>query len=60
MSTESMLLSGFQDFLSARMFQRNVLIISARGCFERFGFLAQDTPCVERTELLLGKYDENC
>ncbi len=58
MSLNNLLLSGFQDFLPERMLQRNALIATARTCFERFGFLAQDTPCVERAELLLGKYGE--
>ncbi|MDP2696139.1 MAG: histidine--tRNA ligase [bacterium] len=58
MSSDNLLLGGFQDFLPARMLPRNALIASARGCFEKFGFLAQDTPCVERAELLLGKYGE--
>ncbi len=58
MSSDNLLLSGFQDFLPERMLPRNALIASARSCFEKFGFLAQDSPCVERAELLLGKYGE--
>jgi len=58
MSTDNLLLSGFQDFLPVRMLQRNALVAIVRGCFERFGFLPQDTPCIERAELLLGKYGE--
>lgn len=59
MSSDNLLLSGFQDFLSERMLQRNALIATARSCFEQFGFLVQDTPCLERAELLLGKYGES-
>jgi histidyl-tRNA synthetase len=58
MSPENLLLSGFQDFLPGRMLPRNAIIAAARTGFERFGFLAQDTPCVERAELLLGKYGD--
>ncbi len=58
MASDNLLLSGFQDFLPARMLPRNALIATVRSCFERFGFLAQDTPCLERAELLLGKYGE--
>ena len=58
MSSDNLLLGGFQDFLPERMLPRNALIATARSCFERFGFLAQDTPCVERAELLLGRYGE--
>ena len=58
MSSDNLLLSGFQDFLPERMLQRNALIATTRSCFEQFGFLAQDTPCLERAELLLGKYGE--
>ena len=59
MGSENLLLSCFQDFLPERMLQRNALISVARICFESFGFLAQDTPCIERSELLMGKYGEN-
>ncbi len=58
MNLKNSLLSGFQDFLPRRMLQRNVLIATTRDCFEKFGFLPQDTPCLEYTELLMGKYGE--
>ena len=58
MSTHN-LLSGFQDFLPESMLARNNLVSVVRGCYEKFGFLPQDTPCLERTELLTGKYGDN-
>jgi histidyl-tRNA synthetase len=58
MKPDNLLLGGFQDFLPERMLQRNAMVEIVRTCFERFGFLAQDTPCLEYTEFLMGKYGE--
>lgn len=59
MNAKNLLLSGFQDFLPERMLPRDALVSMTRACFEKFGFLIQDTPCLERSELLLGKYGDN-
>lgn len=53
------LLSGFQDFLSENMRSRSAVIGIVKQCYEKFGFLPQETPCLEYADLLLGKYGEN-
>lgn len=53
------LLSGFQDFLPSSMLARNELIEKIKKVYERFGFLPQETPCLEYASLLLDKYGDN-
>lgn len=59
MSPKKRLLSGFQDFLPSSMMARNAVIETVKRVYERFGFLPQETPCLEYADLLLGKYGEN-
>lgn len=59
MSKNAKLLSGFQDFLPSSMLARNVVIEKVKKVYERFGFLPQETPCLEYASLLLGKYGDN-
>lgn len=59
MSKNGKLLSGFQDFLPSSMLARNVVIEKVKKIYERFGFLPQETPCLEYASLLLGKYGDN-
>ena len=59
MSKNGKLLSGFQDFLPSSMLARNAVIEKVKKVYERFGFLPQETPCLEYASLLLGKYGDN-
>lgn len=59
MSKNGKLLSGFQDFLLSSMLARNAVIEKIKKVYERFGFLPQETPCLEYASLLLGKYGDN-
>ncbi|MBD3208566.1 MAG: histidine--tRNA ligase [Candidatus Nealsonbacteria bacterium] len=53
------ILKGFQDFLPKKMILKNYFISKIRDVYERFGFLPQDTPCLEYADLLLGKYGKD-
>ncbi len=55
---EKRVLKGFQDFLPEKMVLKNYFIGKIRAVYEKFGFLPQDTPCLEYADLLLGKYGE--
>lgn len=49
-------LKGFRDYLPADMLPRAELIGGIKAVFESFGFAPLDTPALEYSELLLGKY----
>ncbi len=55
---EAQVLKGFRDYLPADMLARQALIGRIRRVFERFGFAPIETPALEYSELLLGKYGE--
>ncbi|MFN8673520.1 MAG: histidine--tRNA ligase [Candidatus Sericytochromatia bacterium] len=48
-------LKGFRDFLPDLMLNKKKMIGIIERTFESFGFAPIDTPCVEYTEILLGK-----
>ncbi len=52
---EPRILKGFRDFLPETMIGKKDLIEKLELLFKRFGFLPIDTPCLEYTEILLGK-----
>jgi len=52
---EPKILKGFRDFLPATMIEKKNLIEKLELLFKSFGFLPIDTPCLEYTEILLGK-----
>lgn len=56
MSAKKRILRGFQDLLPKKMLIRNSLVKEIKSSYEKFGFLPQDTPCLEYADLLLGKY----
>lgn len=56
---QARVLAGFQDFLPEKMRFRNAVISAVKVVYERFGFLPQDTPCLEYADILLDKYGEN-
>ncbi len=49
---------GTRDFLPQDVMRRNFVIHRIRTEFERFGFLPIQTPAMEKTEVLLGKYGD--
>lgn len=51
-------LRGFRDYLPADMIPRQQLIHTIERVFERYGFAPLQTPAVEYSELLLGKYGD--
>lgn len=48
-------LKGFRDFLPDQMLNKKSMIKKIESNFENFGFAPIDTPCLEYTEILLGK-----
>jgi len=52
------LLGGFRDYLPEIMIARQDIIDCIRKSFESFGFLPQDTPCLERSSVLGTDKDE--
>ncbi len=51
-------LKGFRDHLPEVMLPRQRMLRSVAQVFESFGFLPLDTPALEYTELLTGKYGD--
>lgn len=58
MSNKPSILKGTRDFLPDTMAKRNYIFNTVRSVFERYGFLPIETPSLEKTETLLGKYGE--
>ncbi len=52
------ILKGFRDYLPAMMAHRLRLMDTARRVFESFGFEPLETPLLEYSEVLLGKYGD--
>ncbi|MCK4601748.1 MAG: ATP phosphoribosyltransferase regulatory subunit, partial [Phycisphaerae bacterium] len=50
------LLKGFRDYLPAKMQPRQRMIDTIVAVFERFGFGPLQTPAIEYSDVLLGKY----
>jgi histidyl-tRNA synthetase len=55
---EPRVLRGFRDYLPEQMIARQRMIATIREVYERYGFVPLDTPALEYTEILLGKYGE--
>ncbi len=53
---EARLLKGFRDYLPAQMQPRQQMIENIQAVFERFGFGPLQTPAIEYSDVLLGKY----
>lgn len=49
---------GTRDFLPHEMRRRNYIFDTTRGVFQKYGFLPIETPTMEKTETLMGKYGE--
>jgi histidyl-tRNA synthetase len=52
------LLSGFRDFLPEKKKQRDQIIEKVRVVYESFGFQPLETPVLEYTDILTGKYGD--
>jgi len=50
------ILKGFRDYLPDQMIARKRIIGTIAGVFERYGFAPLETPAIEYSEILLGKY----
>lgn len=51
-------LKGFRDFLPSQKRARDLAMATIKSSFERFGFEPLETPTLEYSELLLGKYGD--
>ncbi len=49
---------GTRDFLPSTMVKRNYIFNTIKKSFIKFGFLPIETPCMENTSTLMGKYGE--
>lgn len=49
---------GTRDFLPAQMVKRNYIFNTIETAFKKYGFLPIETPSMEKTETLMGKYGE--
>lgn len=58
MSTKPSIPKGTRDFLPETMVKRNYIFSTIRGVFEKYGFLPIETPSMENTETLMGKYGD--
>ncbi len=56
--TKTQTLKGFRDFLPEEMAVRQKVIDTLREVFESYGYSPLETPSLEYTETLLGKYGE--
>lgn len=55
---EPRLLRGFRDYLPEQVIARQKMIATIKAVYERYGFVPLETPTLEYTETLLGKYGE--
>lgn len=55
---EAKILKGFRDYLPEKMILREKIINTVKEVYGRFGFAPMETPALEYTETLLGKYGE--
>ncbi len=58
MNNKTQLLKGFRDFLPEQMQVRNYVLSVMKEVFESFGFEPLETPSLEYTQTLLGKYGQ--
>lgn len=49
---------GTRDFLPQQMAGRNFIFETAKGVFQKFGFLQIETPTIENLSTLTGKYGD--
>ena len=58
MSVKPSILKGTRDFLPDTMAKRNYIFSTIKSVFEKYGFSPIETPTIEKTETLMGKYGE--
>ncbi|MDX1349032.1 MAG: histidine--tRNA ligase [Putridiphycobacter sp.] len=58
MSTKPSILKGTRDFLPTTMAKRQYIFNTITNVFKTFGFVGIETPAMEKTETLMGKYGE--
>lgn len=58
MSTKPSVVKGTRDYLPDVMAKRSYIYDTIRKVFKKYGFQAIETPAMERTETLMGKYGE--
>lgn len=58
MSTKPSNVRGTRDFLPDTMAKRNYIFDTIKTSFQKYGFLPIETPAMETTQTLLGKYGE--
>ena len=58
-SVQAQRLKGFRDIMPAAMFVRQHVIDTLKGIFEMHGFVPLETPSIEYTATLEGKYGED-
>ena len=49
---------GTRDFLPFQMMRRNYIFDTIRSVFQKYGYLPIETPSMEKTQTLMGKYGE--
>ena len=58
MSTKPSILKGTRDFLPSTMAKRQYIFDTITSVFKTYGFVGIETPTIEKTETLMGKYGE--
>lgn len=58
MSSKPSIPKGTRDFLPSVMAKRNYIFSVIKSVFEKYGFLPIETPAMENTDTLLGKYGD--
>ena len=58
MSTKPSIVKGTRDFLPTTMAKRNYIFLTVKTVFEKYGYAPIETPTMEKTETLMGKYGE--
>lgn len=58
MSSKPSIVKGTRDFLPDTMAKRNYIFDTIKTVFQKYGFLPIETPSMEKTETLMGKYGE--
>ena len=58
MSTKPSILKGTRDFLPTTMAKRQYIFDTITTVFKTYGFVGIETPTIEKTETLMGKYGE--
>lgn len=58
MSTKPSIVKGTRDFLPDVMAKRNYIFSTIKKVFDKYGFQPIETPSMEKTETLMGKYGE--